>query len=72
MEVFWFFSAAGDFFQKVIKINDFFMNILFSWVYVINFVSNIFMIMKKFKKWSKILKILKNNFFFKNNEKNMS
>jgi len=50
---FGFSAPQAIFFQKVIKINDFFMNILFSWVYVINFVSNIFMIMKNSKSGQK-------------------
>ena len=65
-----FSAPQAKIFQKIIKINDFFIKIVFSWVYLIYFLSNIFIIMKKFKKWSKISKFSKFSIIhFKNNEK---
>ena len=69
-EVFRFSAPQAKFFQKMIKINDFFIEILFSWLFLIYFLSNIIIIMKKFKKWSKTSKIsIFFNFFYKNHDK---
>ena len=63
--VFWFFSAAGAIFSK----NDQNQWLLYQDIILMGlcdiFLSNIFIIMNKFKKWSKLLKILKNIFFSK-------
>jgi hypothetical protein len=72
----WFSAPQAKFFQKMIKINDFFIKIVFSCVYLIYLFVKYFHNHEKLQKMIKNFKNFENVFFWiffsKKNEKNMS